>query len=719
MPQTFDDVGECVETALRTVGRKVVLALPLGIGKPNPVANEFFRRAAADPAIDLTIITALSLRLPRPSSDLERRLAGPLIQRIFGDYPELEYQRAQAAGRLPPNVRVIEFFLEPGAWLTNQYAQTNYLAANYTHVARELAARGVNVAAHLLSKRQVAGWTEYSLGSNPDVTLDLLPYVQARRARGEPFVFIGATHAEMPFMTGSAQWPIEQIDLLLEHPRYEFPLFAPPNPSLSRVDHAIGMHASALVRDGGTLQIGIGELGDSVCYALLLRHQQNTQYQRALDSLGTEHNAALVDSDGGRAPFFAGLFASTEMLVDQMLDLYRAGVLRRRVYDWLPLQRSLANGRTADRIDARLLERLVDEGVGPHLSAHEFAHCRHFGVFRQDVCYERGRLRADGGDWIEANLGNAECREQIAAQCLGIELRNGRLLHAGFFLGPRAFYAHLRALSESERQLLDMRGVGYINQLDGDDYALKVAQRTHMRCVNTTMMVTTLGAAVSDALADGRVVSGVGGQFNFVNMAHSLPGARSILCVRATRTKNGVVSSNIVTSYGHATIPRHLRDIVVTEYGIADLRGRTDSECIAAMVNIADSRFQASLLADAVRAGKIDAGYRVSDVHRNNTPEALARAMAEPERAGLFSEYPFGTDLTAEEIQIAKVLRTVGAASDGTLGRLKTAVAVLAQRIRSEDNPYLARLGLHNPTNFREQWLSKLVSYALQEFSGR
>jgi hypothetical protein len=85
----------------------------------------------------------------------------------------------------------------------------------------------------------------------------------------------------------------------------------------------------------------------------------------------------------------------------------------------------------------------------------------------------------------------------------------------------------------------------------------------------------------------------------------------------------------------------------------------------------------------------------------------------------LFSEYPFGTDLTAEEIQIAKVLRTVGAASDGTLGRLKTAVAVLAQRIRSEDNPYLARLGLHNPTNFREQWLSKLVSYALQEFSGR
>jgi hypothetical protein len=32
-----------------------VLALPLGIGKPNPVANEFYRRAARDPGIDLTI----------------------------------------------------------------------------------------------------------------------------------------------------------------------------------------------------------------------------------------------------------------------------------------------------------------------------------------------------------------------------------------------------------------------------------------------------------------------------------------------------------------------------------------------------------------------------------------------------------------------------------------------------------------------------------------
>ena len=106
------------------------------------------------------------------------------------------------------------------------------------------------------------------------------------------------------------------------------------------------------------------------------------------------------------------------------------------------------------------------------------------------------------------------------------------------------------------------------------------------------MKATLFGAAASDGLEDGRVVSGVGGQYNFVAMAHELAGARSILLLRATREAGGAVESNIVFNYGHATIPRHLRDIVVTEYGIADLRGRTDAEVAGALIAIADRRFQ-------------------------------------------------------------------------------------------------------------------------------
>jgi len=117
MPQMFDDVGEIVEEALRRVGKKVVLALPLGIGKPNLVANEFFRRARADRGLDLTIFTALSLRKPSGGSDLERRFIGPLAERIFGNYPELEYLEAVRRNDVPPNVQVMEFFFEPGSLL--------------------------------------------------------------------------------------------------------------------------------------------------------------------------------------------------------------------------------------------------------------------------------------------------------------------------------------------------------------------------------------------------------------------------------------------------------------------------------------------------------------------------------------------------------------------------------------------------------------------------
>src|SRR4029077_8641306 len=150
---------------------------------------------------------------------------------------------------------------------------------------------------------------------------------------------------------------------------------------------------------------------------------------------------------------------------------------------------------------------------------------------------------------------------------------------------------------ESERELFGMRGVAFVNQLYGADQELRILQRRAARCINTTMMVTLLGAAVSDALESGQVVSGVGGQYNFVAMAHALPDARSILCVRATRTRHGQTTSNIVWSYGHETIPRHLRDIVITEYGMADLRGAPDAEVIAALLNVADSRFQPHILA--------------------------------------------------------------------------------------------------------------------------
>lgn len=718
MPQSFDDVGEIVDEAIRRVGKRIVLALPLGIGKPDLIANEFYRRACADAGIDLTIFTALSLGRPRPKSDLERRLVEPLTERLFGDYPELDYLAAMRAGKVPRNVRIIEFFFEPGSQLHSRHAQSNYLSANYTHVARDVLARGVNVVAHVVARRTSAQGLELSLGSNPDVTVDLLPELSKWQREGRPVVLIGQVHREMPFMLGAAQVPVDTFDLLLDHSRYDHTLFAPPNPALATVDHAIGLHVSALIRDGGTLQIGIGELGDSIVYSLLLRHQRNDDWRRALRDAGGDYTGGLIDAVGGREPFTTGLFGATEMFVDQMLDLYHAGILRRRVYDYLPLQRALA-ATNQPRVDEALLERLLEHGAGPVLGADDVAALVDAAVFRAGVRHEDGHVVSPEGARALPDLADSRTRAALARDFLGTELAGGAVMHAGFLLGPRSFYAALQALPETERRLFDMRGVGFINQLHGDDHALRIAQRAHARFVNSAMMQTTLGAAVSDGLADGRVVSGVGGQYNFVAMAHALPDARSILCVRATRRHQGHVTSNVVTSYGHVTIPRHLRDIAVTEYGVADLRGRTDAECIAAMLDITDSRFQDELLAAAKRANKIDTGYRIPESRRHNSPDRLEAALAPYRRQGLFSEYPFGTDLTREEADLARALRWLAEHTATPAKKVRTLMRALTTAPDRSHATHLERMRLVEARDFRSRLAARLVGLGLRATSRR
>ena len=713
MPETFADVGHCVDAVLRRVGPRVVLALPLGIGKPNPLANEFYRRARCDPQLDLTILSALSLLKPVARSALEARLLEPLAARVFGSYVEPEYARDLAADRLPGNVRVIEFYLAPGAFLHSRQAQRHYLSANYTHVARDTLARGVNVIAHLLARRVVHGETQLSLGSNPDVSADLLPLLPALRRGGRDIVVVGETHAQMPFMTGHAQVDAQQFDFLVDDPRYDYDLFGPPHAAIGTVEHAIGLQVSALVRDGGTLQVGIGELGAAVVYALLLRHQQNPAWRAARAALVLDDDAALLGAEGGEEPFAAGLFASSEMFVDALLELYRAGVLRRQVYDCLPLERLLAAGSIGERFDARILELLAEAGAGPGLGAQEFATLQRYGVFREEVQYAAGRVRVPGGEWVAGELGDPPGRARLA-QFLGRELRNGAVLHAGFFLGSRGFYAALRDLPADERARFAMRGVGFVNQLYGADQELRILQRRAARFINTTMMVTLLGGAVSDTLESGAVVSGVGGQYNFVAMAHALPGARSILCVRATRARHGQVSSNILWSCGNETIPRHLRDIVVTEYGVADLRGRTDEECIAALLNIADSRFQESLLAQAGAAGKIRGDYRIPEAFRGNLPARLTKALGDYRARGFFSEYPFGTDLTGDEIVLARALSFLEGRTGNAGARLLTAARALALGSPApRHRAALARMGLERPRGLGERLQQRLVLLGL------
>src|SRR5215475_16118343 len=117
MPKQFSDPEAVVDEIIRDVGKNLVVGLPLGLGKANHIVNALYARAAADRSIKLTFFSALTLEKPRPSNLIERRFITPVIDRLFGGYPDLAYADALRTGELPPNVQVIEFFFLAGRWL--------------------------------------------------------------------------------------------------------------------------------------------------------------------------------------------------------------------------------------------------------------------------------------------------------------------------------------------------------------------------------------------------------------------------------------------------------------------------------------------------------------------------------------------------------------------------------------------------------------------------
>src|ERR1700720_2040335 len=282
MPKLFSDPEAMAENIIRDVGTDLVVGLPLGLGKANHIVNALYARAVADRAINLTFFSALTLEKPRPKSLLERRFISPVIERLFGGYPDLAYADALRASALPPNIRVIEFFFLAGRWLHVPFAQQHYISANYTHASSYLLARGLNVVTQLVAKRVVDGVTRYSLSGNTDTTLDIL---RARSEGRAAFKLIGQVNSELPFMPGAGDLPADEFSAVLDSPATDFPLFAPPSEPITDTKYAIGLHAAGLVRDGGTLQIGIGQVGDALAQGLIVRHRNNTQFLEVMARL--------------------------------------------------------------------------------------------------------------------------------------------------------------------------------------------------------------------------------------------------------------------------------------------------------------------------------------------------------------------------------------------------------------------------------------------------
>jgi acyl-CoA hydrolase len=640
----LDSLEAAVELVLQRAGSALRAGAPLGLGKPNRLLNALYRRVAANPSLSLTIYTALSLTPPTPRSDLERRFLGPFLERHFGaDYPALDYALALRRDALPANIEVEEFYVQSGALLGSRHAQRRYASLNYTHAARTVAEKGINVLLQKVAREP--GGERLSLSCNPDTTFDV---IEVCTALGKPRpLLIAEVDPELPWLDGPCAVDADFFDSVLDLPGPTPQLFALPREPVSDADCAIGLYASALVKDGGTLQIGIGALTDSLCHALILRHTRNAEFLALLDALSPGlRESRIVREQGGVEPFTQGLFGSSEMINDGFMRLVEAGVLRRRVVDDLELMRRVNAGEPTQE--------------------------------------DRARLE-----------------------------RDGQFLHGAFYVGSKDLYAWLRALDLPTARAMGMVRVTYTNQLYGRDQELKRVQRRDARFFNTCMLMTPLGAAASDAIADGRIVSGVGGQYNFVAMAHALEGARSVLMFRATRTKNGATESNIPWNYGSTTIPRHLRDIAVTEYGIADLRGACDEDCVQRMLAISAAEFQPALIAEAKRALKLEANYSAPTGLSRNRIAELSAALAPFRRSGLFPDYPLGSDFTPVEQRLVKALGWLQAHTAGRLQTVRTLLATIAGG-KPDDDEALTRMGLARPQGLQQRLYARLLGLALR-----
>lgn len=687
---------------------EIILAAPLGAGKANHVMNALYRDVKAINKYKLQILTALTLQVPTPSSDLERRFLAPFFKRVFADYPNLEYEKDRLAQAVPENIKIIEFYFPPGKYKNYPKEQQNYLSSNYTHVTRDVMNLGVNVVCQQVCKKVLDnGETIYSLSCNPDTVLDL---VDKMKAAGKPLLIVGQVNQNLPFMYGESIVTEDFFDILLDNRELDHQVFGPPKMSVSEADYMIGLHASTLVKDDGEIQIGIGSLGDSLVYNLCLRNKDNQKYRDILNQFEIDKKIfPVIEDSGSLEPFNKGLFAATEMFVDSFAMLFEEKILKKKVYDDITLQKLINQNKITHNFSDDILKLLYQERkIHSRLTEQDLQWLKEFGILREEVkLKDKTTLLLPDGQAINNDLFDEEAHSFLQNKGLGEKLRNGAVAHAGFFLGPQSFYQFLKDLPIEQRKLIRMKRISQINQLYGHEEIDRL-QRKNGRFINTCMKVSLNGSASSDALEDNTQISGVGGQYNFVAMAHELPDARSILQLRSTRINKGSLESNIVFNYGNCTIPRHLRDIVITEYGIADLRGKTDQDVAIELIKIADSRFQPLLLEHAKNHGKIAQNYLLPERFKTNFPERYLLLMKKLKQEELFPPFPMGCDFTDEEIQLGKALKKLKKLSSNKISLISFLLKNLYKKPQGKEK-LLKRMELDRPSGLKQTIYQKLI----------
>lgn len=124
--------------------------------------------------------------------------------------------------------------------------------------------------------------------------------------------------------------------------------------------------------------------------------------------------------------------------------------------------------------------------------------------------------------------------------------------------------------------------------------------------INGALCLDLYGQVVADSI-DGKQISGVGGHEDFVSGADLSLDAHSLICLHSTVTVGGNVRSRILPELPRGSVistPRHHTDVVITEFGAAELAGLTVRERARALADIADPDFRAELHEAAEKLGR-------------------------------------------------------------------------------------------------------------------
>lgn len=153
-------------------------------------------------------------------------------------------------------------------------------------------------------------------------------------------------------------------------------------------------------------------------------------------------------------------------------------------------------------------------------------------------------------------------------------VNRGRAL-ATFLLGSKRLYDYV-----DDNPFIEMRGSDYVNDVS------VIKQNPKMVAINSAIEVDLTGQVCADSIGT-KMYSGVGGQMDFIRGASLSDGGKAIIALPSV-TKNGI--SRIVPSLkpgaGVVTTRAHVH-YVITEYGVANLYGKTIKERVKALVNIA------------------------------------------------------------------------------------------------------------------------------------